>query len=67
MGRFIQARSVSDGIGSTFEVTPSVASDPRLTPGACMGTRFRASDPPAYAGLLAKAARQGVSSLASAF
>jgi hypothetical protein len=28
MGRFIQARSVSDGIGTTFDVTPCVASDP---------------------------------------
>jgi hypothetical protein len=28
MGRFIQARSVSDGINATFDAAPYVASDP---------------------------------------
>ncbi len=37
MGRFIQARSVSDCVGTTFEVTPSVASDPPAHAGGLHG------------------------------
>jgi len=38
MGRVIQARSVSDGIGTTFDATPGVASYPPAYAGGLYGT-----------------------------
>jgi len=38
MGRVIQARSVSDGIGTTFDATPGVASDPPAYAGGLYGS-----------------------------
>jgi hypothetical protein len=39
MGAVIEARSVSDGIGATFDVAPGVASDPPAYAGGFYGER----------------------------
>jgi len=48
MGGVIQARSVSDGIGTTFDAAPSMAADPPAYAGGLYGERKRWDSGPTF-------------------